>query len=115
MAAQKSGKNAKKQYVIIARSQETMKEGFAVVNAGGRMARRIKFETPVYLTDTEVNAIKRQKDPVQIDKEISVYEIMEKYKIPQEKAGRLAQKIQQDPSMGGKSIDFVSKYIVTPI
>jgi hypothetical protein len=107
-------KSARKKYVIIARSTETIKERYACVNAGGVVIKRIPFETPVYLTDKEVAALKNQRESIQVDAPINVYQLMEKHKISQEKANRLAQKIEEDKSMGGKKIEWVAKYIVSP-
>jgi hypothetical protein len=104
----------RKKYMVIARSPETMKEGYAIVNAGGIKAKRIPFETPVMLTDKEVAVIKRQRESIQVDAELTVYQIMEKYKMSQEKANRMIRQINSDKDMGGKRIDWVARYIVTP-
>ena len=77
-------------------------------------AKRIPFERPVYLSEAEVAALKRQKEPIQVDKDISVHEIMEKHKIPQAKANQLARQTERDPSMGGKRITFTPKFLVQP-
>ncbi len=39
---------------------------------------------------------------------------MQKHQVDQNKANQMARMIQQNPDQGGKSIEFVSKYIVTP-
>jgi hypothetical protein len=39
---------------------------------------------------------------------------MEKHKVSQDKANRLAKAIEGDRSMGGKRIDWVEKYILVP-
>ena len=110
MAAEKS---KPKKYLVYARSQETMKEKFVKVNAGGMKARPIPFETPVFLTDGEVAAIKRMKEPMQIESRIDVHELMNKHQITQAKANEMAKLMERDPA-ARKNFSWVAKYIVTP-
>ena len=116
MAAVKEAvkENVRTMYTIIARSPETMKEKYATVNVGGIKARMLPFDTPVPLSKKEVSALRRQRESIQIDAEVNVHQLMEKHKISQEKANRLAQQINSDRSMGGKKIDWVEKYIIVP-
>jgi len=104
----------KKKYIVYARSNDTIRERFAKVNAGGMRAKSIPFETPVMLTDEEVAALRRMKEPIQMKKQISVAEIMEKHKVTQAKANKMAALIEQNPDMGGKEISWVPKYVVSP-
>ena len=97
-----------KSYIVIARNNETLKEGYAVCGQ-----KRIPFDTPVALTEREVEVLKHQREAIQIERQVSVREIMEKHQIDQHKANEMAKMIQQSPDQGGKSIEFVSKYIVT--
>ena len=97
-----------KKYLVIARNNETLKEGYAV--AGHK---RIPFDIPVPLTDREVESIKRQREAIQIEKQVSVRELMEKHQISQVKATEMARMISENPDQGGKKIEFVSKYIVS--
>ena len=97
-----------KAYIVIARNNETLKEGGA--KAGFR---DVPFDRPVLLTAKEVEALKRQREPIQIEKQVSVRELMEKHQIDQHKAIEMAKLIEANPQQGGKSIEFVSKYIVT--
>ena len=99
-------KEVRKKYLVIARSTETIKEQYAIA---GR--KRIPFDTPVYLTDNDIATLKRQREAIQIEKQVNVREIMEQHQISQAKANELA-KLQE--SDGKKQIKFVSKYIVTP-
>jgi hypothetical protein len=106
-------KKEHKQYVVYARSQETMKEKFVKVNAKGMIARPIPFEKPVYLTDGEVDAIKRMKEAFQVEKNIDIRELMEAHQISQTKANEMAKLMESDPAARRK-FSWVSKYIVTP-
>jgi hypothetical protein len=90
-----------------------MKERFVKVNGGGMIARPIPFETPVFLTDSEVKAIKRMKDPMQVEGRIDVHELMDKHQITQKKANEMAKLMERDPAANRK-FSWVSKYIVTP-
>jgi hypothetical protein len=96
-----------KQYMILPRNQETYKEKFAVV---GR--KKLPFETPVTLTMAEVKTIEHQKEPFQEDKELTVYEVMEKYQVDQKKAAEIVQAQALHPEIGGKSIKWRSKYLL---
>ena len=96
-------------YIVIARSNETIKEGYAMAGA-----RAIPFDTPVAMSDREVESVKRQKEAIQLDKQINVRELMEKHQISQAKANEMAKLIAENPEQGGKKIEFVPKYIVTP-
>ena len=102
------GKERQK-YIVIARSTDTMKEVYAFANG-----RKIPFDTPVPLTDSQIASLKRQKEAIQIEKQISVREIMEKHQVSQTKANEMAKLIADNPDQGGKKIQYVSKYIVTP-
>ncbi len=106
-----AGKTEKKakQYIVTPRSPESLKEGFCIANG-----RRVPFDQPVYLSEAQVATLKRQKEPIQMEKQINVYELMEKHQITQEKANQMARQIQADPSMGGKKISFVPKFSVYP-
>ena len=96
-------------YLVIPRNNETLKEGFAVCGT-----KRVPFDSPVPLSDKDVESLKRQREPIQIEKQVSVREIMQKHQVDQNKANQMARMIQENPDQGGKSIEFVSKYIVTP-
>ena len=102
-------KEERKKYLVIARSTETIKEMYAVAGT-----KKIPFDTPVTLTDNDLATLKRQREPIQVDKQVSVREIMEKHQVSQSKAQEMAKLISENPEQGGKKITFVSKYIVTP-
>ena len=104
-----AAKKERQKYLVIARSPDTMKELTAFANG-----KHIPFDTPVYLTEKQINSLKRQREPIQIEKQISVREIMEKHQVNQTKANEMAKLIAQDPNQGGKKIQYVAKYIVTP-
>jgi hypothetical protein len=106
-------KEKAKKYIVYARSQEAMKEQFVKINAGGMIARPIPFETPVYLTDDEVKAIKRLREALQIEKRIDVRELMEAHQISQTKASEMAKLMESSPEARRK-FSWVPKFIVTP-
>ena len=103
-------KEKAQQYVVIARSTETIKEKVAMAGK-----RAIPFETPVFLSGQELQSLRRQKEPIQVEKQVSVMEIMEKHRVSQAKANEMARLISENPDQGGKKITFVSKYIVSPV
>ena len=115
MAGKTSDKSTKKKYIVIPLSQQSRKEGYAICNANSAMgAKKIPFEKPILLSDEEVSALKRQREPILVDKDINVHEIMDKHRISQAKANKLAQAIESDKSMGGQRITFTPKYHVSP-
>jgi hypothetical protein len=109
MAAEKT---KHKKYMVYARSQDTMKERFVKVNAGGMIARPIPFEKPVFLTEDEVHVIRRIKEPMQIEKRIDVQDLMQAHQISQSKAQEMAKLMESDPAARRK-FSWVAKYIVT--
>ena len=114
MAGRKNDKTDTKRYIVIPRNPQTANEGFAFVSTGERARpMRVPFERPVFLTDAEVSALKRQREAIQVDKKIDVTEIMERHQVPQTIANKMAQATTNDTSMGGKKIEFVTKYIIT--
>jgi hypothetical protein len=103
----KSDKDIKpSKYMIIPRNQATYEEKFAVVNG-----RKLPFETPVMLSVNDVKAIERQKEPFQVDSNLTVYEAMEKYQVDQKKAAQIVQAQSKVKDMG-KTIKWRSKYIL---
>ncbi len=107
MAATKTKEKAQL-YLVIARNNETLKEGYAVSGV-----KRIPFDTPVALSTRDVENLKRQREPIQIEKQVNVREIMQQHQISQSQANEMAKMISSNPDQGGKKIEFVSKYIVT--
>ena len=96
-------------YLVIARSTETMKEMYAWANGV-----KVPFETPVALSDVQVSTLKRQREPIQIEKNTTIRDIMDQHQVDQGKANAMLKLIQENPDQGGKKITYVSKYIVTP-
>ena len=97
-----------RRYIVIPRSNEALKERFAVANM-----KRIPFDTPVPLTELEVRVLKEQKEPIQIEGTVDVHAIMEEMQIPQEKANKIAEARSRNRDIG-KKIKFVPKYSVVP-
>jgi len=108
--ATKEKPNKAQKYIVIARSTETMKERFAWTNG-----RKVLFDTPTFLSDAQVNTLRHQKEGIQMDKRVTVSDIMEKHSVDQNKANQMLKLIQQNPEQGGKKLSFVAKYIVTPV
>lgn len=109
MATKTEKKPTRKLYLVIARNNETLKEGYAVCGT-----KRVPFDTPVALSEGDYENLTRQREAIQVERQVTVREIMEKHQIDQAKASEMARMIQENPDQGGKSIEFVSKYIVTP-
>ena len=104
-----------KKYIIIPNSREARQEGYVTVSTGEfRTSRILPFEKPIPLTEKEVAALKRMKEPIQVDRDIDVHEIMDRHRITQDKANLIARRMDQDPQMGGKRISFTPKYTVVP-
>ena len=113
--AGKSQKKEYKKYMIIPNSREARQIGYVTVSTGEfRTSRILPLEKPVPMTDKEVAAIKRMKEPMQMDKDINVHNLMDKHHIPQNKANELAREIERNPEVGGKRISFVPQYSVVP-
>ncbi len=74
-------KKERQKYLVIARSTETIKEQYAIAGT-----KRIPFDTPVYLTEKDIVSLKRQREPIQVEKQVSEKEIMEKHQVSQSKA-----------------------------
>jgi hypothetical protein len=96
-------------YIVIPRSQQTYEEKFAVANN-----KKIPFETPVVLTDNDVKALERQKEPLKRDSHATVYEIMDKYRVDQKKAAKILQAQQSSGEMGTR-IAWSKKYILQAV
>jgi hypothetical protein len=106
MAAKKEERT---KYIVIARSTDTIKEMYAI--AGNK---RIPFDEPVYLNKRDIESLKRQREPIQVEKQVSVRDIMNKHQVSQVKAQEMAKLISENPDQGGKQITFVSKYVISP-
>jgi hypothetical protein len=115
MAEKKDAKSKTKKCIVIPRNPDTANELYAFVNTGERPGGGLKipFERPVYLTEKEIAALERQREAIQVDRQINVREIMDRHQVPQSVANKMAKASSQDSSMGGKQIRFVSKYIVS--
>jgi len=93
-------------YVIIPRSNDALKEKFAIANG-----KRLPFDTPLVLNKNDVLALEHQKEAIQGDPEVNVYKIMEEMKIPQAEANKIAQARSSQTGMGS-TIQWVKKYSV---
>jgi len=107
MAGKKEEQTKVRRYLVIPRSNEALKERFAVANM-----KRVPFDTPVPLTDLEVRILKEQKEPVAVDATVDVRRIMDEMQVPQETANKIAE--ARARSDIGKRIRFVPKYSVVP-
>ena len=98
-----------KRYVVIPRSNEAFKERFAIANG-----KRVPFDTPVILADGDVKVLKHQREPIQIDGDVNVHQIMDEMRIPQSEANKIAQARANSKDAMGKKIQWVPKYSVHP-
>ncbi len=96
-------------YIVVPRNNETLKEK-AVMTGFGK--RSVPFNRPVRLNAQEYKNIQRQKEPIQIEKEINVMEIMEEHQISQTKANEMAKLKSSNTKIGGKQISFVPKFFL---
>ena len=110
MAGKKEESNV---YIVIPRTEDAMKEGFVRVNN-----KVIPFDRKVKLVKNDVEVIRRMKEPTQGSTvNISVSQIMEEYKIPQEEANKIARARAQQANSDnaiGKKIMWIPKYSVHP-
>ena len=97
-------------YIIIPRDQNTYKEKFAVAGT-----RKLPFEVPVTLRPQDVAALEHQKEPFQVDIEMTIYDVMDKYQVDQKKAAQIMSAQSQHPEIGGKTIKWRSKYILQSV
>jgi len=82
------------------------KEGYAFVN--GKV---VPFDIPVILEDKDVKALERRKEPKRIDSSgVNVHELMNRMKISQEKANRIARSGMADNMDGKVKVRYVNKY-----
>jgi hypothetical protein len=97
-------------YIIIPRDQNTYNEKFAVVNG-----RKLPFEVPVMLKENDVKAVEHQKEPFQVDNQMTIYDVMDKFQVDQSKAAEIVQAQATHPEIGGKTIKWRSKYILQAV
>ena len=94
-------------YIIIPRNQDTYEEKFAVCGA-----KKYPFEIPVHLTREQVVILERQKQPFQVDNQLTVHEAMDKYQCTQAQAAKIVSAQSTHKEIGGKTIKWRSKYIL---
>jgi len=112
MANIKKASNDKKpgKYMIIPRDQNTYNEKFAVANG-----KKLPFETPITLSTADVKALEHQREPFQVDNQLTVMDAMDKYQVDQKKAAQIVQAQAQHPEIGGKTIKWRNKYIIQAV
>jgi hypothetical protein len=104
-ADKKSGR-----YIILPRNQETYEEKFAFANG-----KKLPFETPVTLDQNDVRTLENQKEPFKTDSQMTVFDIMDKYQVPQEKAVAILKAQAEHPELGTQTIKWRSKYLVQAV
>ena len=92
--------------VVTPSTDNALKESFVKVN--GKV---IPFGVPMELTQDDINAIKRLKEPKRTGSQMTALELMEQLKIPQEKANKL---LRENVDMRQKmNVRYVNKYFVS--
>jgi len=105
--AKKETKKAGK-YIVIPRSNEALKERFAIANG-----KRVPFDTPVILNADDVTVLKHQREPIQMEGEVNVHQIMDELRVPQAQANKIAEARANNKDMS-KRLQWVPKYSVHP-
>lgn len=111
-AAIKTSGNDKKnsRYIILPRNQNTYEEMFAIANG-----KRLPFETPLTLSRQDVETLEKQKEPFKAESNMTVYDIMDKYAVNQEKAIKIMDAQKHHPELNESTIKWRQKYIVQPV
>ena len=91
--------------VVIPRTNDAIKEKILKVN--GKV---IPFDREVMLTENDIRTINGMKEPMKVEKDVNVHEIMEKMQIPQSEANRIAEARMR--AGGESSFSWVQKYTV---
>ena len=96
--------------LVIPRNQETYNEKFAVANG-----RRLPFEVPVMIKREDIDVLEHQKEPFKADSTMSVFDIMEKHSVPQDKAIQIMDAQRHHPELNESTIKWRPKYIVQTV
>ena len=98
-------KDKARKVIVSPRNNEAYKEGYAEANG-----MKIPFDTPVVLAPNVIKALENQKEPVKVDGEETIYDIMEKFKVDMKKAAVI---MQERKNQGlGSTIAWKRKYVV---
>ncbi len=107
----KAEKNTKPgRYMIIPRNQDTYDEKFCIANG-----KRLPFEVPVSLSQRDVETLEKQKEPFKADSTMTIYDVMDKYSVPQEQAVKILEAQSKHPELNESTIKWRAKYIVQSI
>jgi hypothetical protein len=91
--------------IVMPLTDNARKERFLKIN--GKV---VPFGIPFDLTQDDINAIKRLKEPKRNEQNLSVYDVMDQLKIPQEKANKI---MREGGELTKKqNIGFVPKYSI---
>ncbi len=104
MAKAKS-QDGKVKVIVKPATDNADREGFVKVN--GKI---IPFDIPVIVTENDVKAIERIKEPRRVNSKTDPRVIMEQLRISQEKANRIA-RLQEKENLNA-SVRYVNKYFV---
>lgn len=91
--------------VVIPRTNDAIRERFVKVNG-----KTVPFDREVYLTENDIKTIQGMKEPMKVEKDVNVHEIMEKMQIPQSEANRIAEARMRNG--GESSFSWVPKFSV---
>jgi hypothetical protein len=89
-----------KRYKIIPRTSDAQKEPFVKVNG-----KTFPIDIPVPLTENDKRVIKNYKEPMMIDKEFNIYQLMDELKVSKQEAVKIAQARGKNSAMR-----WVNKY-----
>lgn len=109
-AAKTADKLKRAQYLVIPRNQDTYNEKYAIANG-----KKCPFEVPVTLTGEQVEALKHQKEPFQTEESMTIYDVMEKFSVDQEKAAQIMKAQSVHKELNNSSIKWRNKYLVQAI
>ena len=104
MAGKKTEDKARR-VIVIPRTNDAMKENFVKVN--GKV---VPFDVPIVLEPRDIRVLNEMKEPVSVDADVNVYEIMDQMQISQEQANKIAQ--ARAVAGNGKRIKWVPKFSV---
>jgi len=93
--------------MIVPRNQDTYEERFAIANG-----KRLPFEVPLSLSEKDILTLEKQKEPFKANNTMTVYDIMDKYGVPQDKAISILEAQNTHPDINGSSIKWRSKYVI---
>jgi len=96
-------KSDKVKVIVKPATDNADKEGYAKAN--GKV---IPYDIPVIISQMDLKALERQKEPRKVNSKLDPRAIMEQLQIPQEKANRIA----KNNDIQNAKVKYVPKYFV---